>query len=75
MSEIMTFAEMQHRYDNEWLLIAPKEVNEELQVIKGEVLVHSPNRDEVYKALETLEEQPLAIEYMGQIPQDLGFIL
>ncbi|MBZ8179233.1 hypothetical protein G3T18_03840 [Oscillatoria salina IIICB1] len=69
MSEIMTFAEMQHRYDGEWLLIAPKEVNEELQVIKGEVLVHSPNRDEVYKALETLEEQPLAIEYVGQIPK------
>ncbi|NET89562.1 MAG: hypothetical protein F6K45_15975 [Kamptonema sp. SIO1D9] len=69
MSEIISFAEMQHRYDGEWLLIAPKEVNEELQVIKGEVLVHSPNRDEVYKALETLEEQPLAIEYVGQIPK------
>lgn len=75
MSEIITFAEMQHRYDGEWLLIAPKEVNEEFQVIKGKVLVHSPHRDEVYKAFESLEEQPLAIEYMGQIPQDLGFIL
>ncbi len=30
MSEIISFAEMQHRYDGEWLLIAPKEVNEEL---------------------------------------------
>lgn len=75
MPEIITLEEMQHRYDGEWLLIAPKEMNEELQVVKGEVLIHSPNRDEVYKALESLEEQPLAIEYMGQLPQDTGLIL
>ena len=75
MSETMTFEEMQRRYDGEWLLIAPKEVDEELQVVKGEVLAHSREQEDIYQALESLEEQPLAIEYVGQVPKDLGFIL
>lgn len=75
MSQIITFEEMQRRYDGEWLLIAPKEVSEELQVIRGEVLAHSPVQEEIYQALESLEEQPLAIEYVGKVPEDLAFIL
>lgn len=75
MSETITFEEMQRRYDGEWLLIAPKEVDEELQVVKGEVLAHSHKQEDIYQALLTLEEQPLAIEYVGQVPEDLGFIL
>jgi hypothetical protein len=75
MSELMTFEEMQHRYDGEWLLIAYTEVDENLQVIKGEVLAHSLNQEEIYQVLERVDDQPLAIEYMGQIPKDLGFIL
>ena len=70
----MTFEEMQRRYDGEWLLIASKEVDEEL-VIKGEVLAHSRSREEIYQALDSIEEQPLAIEYVGQVSEDLGFIL
>ena len=33
MSKIISFEEMQRCYDGEWLLIAPKEVDEDLQVI------------------------------------------
>ena len=75
MSETMTFEEMQRRYNGEWLLIAPKEVDEDLQVVKGEVLAHSREQEDIYQALESLEEQPLAIEYVGQVPKNLGFIL
>lgn len=38
MSKLMTFEEMHYRYDGEWLLIAYTEVDENLQVLKGEVL-------------------------------------
>lgn len=75
MSQIMTFEEMQHRYDGEWLLIAYTEVDEDMQILAGEVLAHSPVQEEIYKALESIPEQPLAIEYVGKVPEDLAFIL
>lgn len=75
MSEVITFEEMQHRYDGQWLLIAPIEVDEELQVVKGEVLAHSPNQEDIQQALLSVSDQPLAIEYVGQLPEDLIVIL
>ncbi|MDJ0534406.1 MAG: hypothetical protein QNJ70_18315 [Xenococcaceae cyanobacterium MO_207.B15] len=75
MSEIMTFEEIKQNYDGEWVLIAYTETNENLEVIKGKVLAHSPHKEDIYQDLESTTEQPLAIEYIGQVPEDLGFIL
>ena len=75
MSPIMTFEEIKQNYNGEWVLIAYTETDENLQVIKGEVIAHSANKEEIYQALESAKDQPLAIEYMGQIPEDIAFIL
>ena len=75
MSEIMTFEQIGQNYDGEWVLIAYSETDEELRVVKGKVIAHSTNKEDIYQALEEAVEQPLAIEYMGQIPEDLAFIL
>ncbi|ELR97627.1 hypothetical protein [Gloeocapsa sp. PCC 73106] len=75
MSQIMTFEEMQNHYEGEWLLIAYTEVDENMQIIAGEVLARSPVQEEIYKVLESVKEQPLAIEYVGKVPEDLAFIL
>ena len=75
MSEIMTFEQIRQNYDGEWVLIAYSETDEELRVVKGKVIAHSANKEDIYRALEKVVEQPLAIEYMGQIPEDLAFIL
>ena len=75
MSEMMTFEEIKLRYDGQWVLIAYTETNEDLQVIKGKVIAHSANKEDIYQALESASEQPLAIEYMGQVPEDIDFIL
>ena len=75
MSAIMTFEEIQQHYDGEWVLISYTETDENLQLIKGEVIAHSPNKEEIYQALESAKDQPLAIEYMGQVPEDIAFIL
>jgi hypothetical protein len=75
MSNIITFEEMQSNYEGEWLLIRTVAVSEDLQVLTGEVLAHSPVQEDIYRALESLQEQPLAIEYMGKVPDDLAFIL
>ena len=75
MSEIMTFEEIKENYDGQWVLIAYSETDEDLQVVKGKVIAHSVNKEDIYQALESATEQPLAIEYMGQVPEDLAFIL
>ncbi len=75
MSEIMTFAEMKLKYDGEWVLISYTKTDENLQVLTGKVLAHSPNKEDIYHALDSVEDQPLAIEYMGEVPEDLAFIL
>jgi hypothetical protein len=75
MSEIMTFEEIKKNYNGQWVLIAYSETDEDLQVVKGKVIAYSTNREDIYQALELAGEQPLAIEYMGQVPEDLAFIL
>ena len=75
MSEIMSFEEIKQYYDGEWVLIAYSEADENLKVVKGKVIAHSINKEDIYRALEKADEQPLAIEYMGRVPEDLAFIL
>jgi hypothetical protein len=75
MPVIMTFEQIQQNYDGEWVLIAYTETDENLQVVKGEVIAHSANKEEIYQALESNQDRPMAIEYMGQIPEDVAFIL
>lgn len=66
---------MQRHYDGEWLLIAYTELNENMEVVAGEVLAHSPHQEDIYQTLELVKEQPVAIEYVGKIPEDLGSML
>lgn len=71
----MTFEEIEQNYDGQWVLIAYTETDEDLKVVKGKVIAHSANKEDVYQALAEAGEQPLAIEYMGSVPEDLAFIL
>ena len=75
MSDLMIFEEIKQNYDGEWVLIACSSTDENLPVMKGKVLAHSLKKEEIYQALESSTEEHLAIEYMGQVPEDLAFIL
>ena len=75
MSEVMTFEQIEQSYDGQWVLIAYTETDEDLKVVKGKVIAHSANKEDVYQALAEAGEQPLAIEYIGSVPEDLAFIL
>ncbi|BAU15515.1 hypothetical protein LEP3755_60740 [Leptolyngbya sp. NIES-3755] len=73
--EILTLEEMQQRYHDEWLLIAYTELDEDFNVLRGEVLAHSPDQAEIYQALPLAKGKAVAFEYVGQIPDDLAFML
>ncbi|WP_036487493.1 hypothetical protein [Myxosarcina sp. GI1] len=75
MSEILTIEEIEQKYRGEWVLVAYSETDEDLETIAGKVIAHSAKKEEIYQALESAEEQSLAIEYMGQVPEDLAYIL
>lgn len=75
MAEVLSFEEMKKRYYGEWLLIAYTEMDEEMNVLKGEVLAHSPDRDQVYRAIASREGKAVAIEYVGDLPEEYAVML
>jgi hypothetical protein len=75
MMEILTIEQMYEHYRNEWLLIAFTEIDDDFNVLKGEVLAHSPERDDIYAAFDRREGKSVAVEYTGEVPADLAYLL
>ncbi|WP_019499378.1 hypothetical protein [Pseudanabaena sp. PCC 6802] len=75
MAEILTLEEMAKHYDGEWLLIAYTELDEDLNVVRGEVLAHSSSQEEIYQALPLAKGKAVAFEYVGRVPDDLAFMV
>ena len=75
MNEVMSFVEIQQKFDSEWVLVEDPETTEGLEVTKGKVLWHSKNRDEVYRKARELSPQSSAILYTGTIPEEGAIIL
>lgn len=71
----MTLEEIKQKYRGEWVLIAYTELDNDMCVVKGEVLAHSPDRDEIYRKLLSIRGRKVAVEYMGEIPNDLAVAL
>ncbi len=75
MTALPTSEDMKQQYHDEWLLIAYTEIDDNLNVIQGEVLAHSPDVETLYALLPQFKDQAVALEYVGEIPKDLAFIL
>jgi hypothetical protein len=71
---ILTLEQIRQRHDGEWVLIAYTEIDRNLQTIKGEVLAHSIDRDEVYRAVSKAKGRDFAIECFVNTPEDMAFI-
>lgn len=75
MAKVLSFEEIQSRYDGEWVLIAYTALDENLIPISGEVVAHSQERDVVYEALSQRGTSGVAIECFVKVPEDMAFIL
>jgi len=75
MDQVMSLETIKEQYAGEWVLIAYTEVDDDMRVIQGQVLAHSPDRDEVYRKLLSVRGQQVAVEYMGEVPEDLAVVL
>ena len=65
----MTFGEMGSSFDSEWVLVGDPETDEGFNVLRGKVLHHSKDRDEVYRKGLELGRKRMAILYLGRRPQ------
>jgi hypothetical protein len=58
------------------VLIAYTEIEDDtLQVIRGEVVEHSSDAEEIYKLLPKYNDRSIAIEFMGEAVDDIAYIL
>ena len=73
--EACNYSEMRDRFPGEWVLVGNPETDENLQVIAGNVLWHSKDRDEVYRKARELRPKHSAILYTGALPEEMVVVL
>ncbi len=75
MNEVLSRAEIEDRYDSEWVLLAEPEVDEQLRVVRGRVVCHSKDRDEVDRKMIELRLKSAATLYTGKMPENTAIVL
>ena len=75
IDKILSLEEIIHLYPSELVLIAYTELDEDLNVIRGEVLAHSREGDLLYNNPLSRKVKSVAREYTGPIPEDLAATL
>jgi hypothetical protein len=75
MEEMMTFDDMQRQFNSEWILISDPEVDEHFRVVRGKVVFHSKDRDEVYRKTVELKPKRFAMLYTGKMPEGTAVVL
>ncbi len=74
MPDMQTVDEMRETYRDEWVLIVDCELDESGWLARGRVVVHSPDRDDIYREIDNHPEGG-GIRYFGEVPADQIVIL
>ncbi len=75
MDPILTLAEIENQYPSEWILVGDPVTNDALEVQSGNVLWHSPDRDEVYRKAVELRPAHSAILCTVRMPENTAIVL
>ncbi len=74
MADIQTIDEMREAHRGEWAIIVDCEDDEYGRLVRGRVVAHSPDRNDIYEEMVNHPEGG-AIRYLGQIPADVNYML
>jgi hypothetical protein len=75
MNDVLTREEIESRFDGEWILMEDPELAPDREIVRGKVVWHSKDRDEVYeKAFEVRPRHPRFL-FVGAPPEDMEFVL
>ena len=75
MERQMTIQEIESEFDSEWVLVVDPETTAGLEVLRGNVLCHSKDRDEVYRMAIARRPKRCAILYTGKMPEGTAVVL
>jgi hypothetical protein len=77
MGEILTRAEIEAKYDGEWVLVGDPEMDEYMRVLRGTVLVHSKDREEFSRQRLALQPRPkrTASLWFGKMPEHILLLI
>ena len=75
MDEPLTIAQIEAKFDSEWVLIEDPQTGEELDVRGGTVRWHGKDREEVYRRAIEIRPRRFAIVYTGKMPRDTAIVL
>ncbi len=75
MDEVLTIDEMKARYAPDWVLISEPQTDEFQRLRAGKILFHSPDREEVYRKAIELRPGDFAFRSLGELPEDMAFLL
>ena len=75
MADVLTIDEIKSRYAPDWVLIVEPETDEGQRLLAGKVLFHSPDREAVYRKAIELRPGHFAFRYLGELPDDVAFVL
>lgn len=71
--QVQLISKLKKRYPKEWLLLTHVTADALTRPVKGKLMAHSKNRDDIYDRLSHVRGG-FAIEYAGEIPKDLVVI-
>ena len=75
MNEVLTIAQIESRFESEWVLVEEPRTNEALEVQSGRVRWHSKDREEVYRKAVQVRPKRFAILYTGTLPEGTAVVL
>ena len=75
MNALLSLDDIKSRFESEWVLVDDPETDESLEVVRGRVVFHSKDRDEVYRKAIQLKPKRFAMLFTGTLPQDTEVVL
>ena len=71
----MKWKEIEKKYKKQWILVDVIKVDQNLNTVEGNVIAHSTDKEDIYKALLEKKPKKFSIEYTGKIPDDLAVVM
>lgn len=73
-TDVLTMAEIEQKYNGEWVIILDPDLDEHLNVLRGRVVAHGPDREEVYKYDGLPKPFHAAFLYIGDLDPDMAYM-
>jgi hypothetical protein len=75
MNEVLTREEIEEQFDSEWVLLEDPELDQYNRVLRGKLLWHSKDRDELHQKASEFQPRHSAYLYVGNPPEGMEYIL